>query len=107
MTRLELIELIGDRLTELDVLRGRLLPGEPNRIALDHLRSALDARQLSLAKQIWDDNTPLFQNAAQALSDVNGDLKQTIADLKKLAATLETQQRFIAAVDKIIGIVLF
>ena len=106
MKRLELIELIGDCLTDIDLLRASLLPNDPNLASLDELRGRLDSRQRRLSAQIWNDNTPLFQNAAQALSDVNNDLGKTIADLKKLVETLGTLQRFFAAVDKILGIVL-
>ena len=106
MTKQELIELIGDRLEEIDTLRGSLLPGVPKRVTLDGERDELDSQQLKLLKGIWDDNTQQFQNAATELSDVNSDLKQTVADLKKFDETLQTLQRFTAAVDKIVKIVL-
>ena len=35
MTRIQIIRAIGDLLTRLDVLRGSLLPGNPERLALD------------------------------------------------------------------------
>jgi len=48
MTRIELIKLIGDVLTRIDVLRGSLAPAEPSRTELDGIRKDLDRKQLQL-----------------------------------------------------------
>ena len=106
MTRTELIKLIGDVLTKLDVLRGSLLPGEPNRIELDRLRKGLDSLQLKLVKNDFEDNTKKYLDATEKLRSVNGDLKKTITKLEKIVTTLETVKKLVAVVDEIISIAI-
>jgi hypothetical protein len=106
MTRLELIKLIGDVLTELDVLRGSLLPDEPNRKKLDKLRKQLDKRQLQLSQNQFDDNTKGFQQATRALEVINKELTKTISNEENIATTIENLKRFVKAVDGIVGVVL-
>lgn len=106
MTRLELIKLIGDILTKVDVLRGGLLPDEPDRLTLDRLRKKLDGMQLQLVKEQFDDSTAAFQSATEELTAVNKSLRKTINDIDKLVTTIETLKNFINVVNKIIGIVL-
>jgi len=52
MTQLEVIRMMGDVLTEIDVAVGSLLPGDPNLTALQDLRRLLDSRQLVLSRQV-------------------------------------------------------
>lgn len=106
MTRMELIVLIGDVLTRLDVLRGSLSPGAPGRQDLDELRNQLDARQLQLAQTQFNENTASFQAATEKLKVVNTDLKATLNDLDKLVTTIGNLRRFVTAVDGIIGAIL-
>jgi hypothetical protein len=106
MTRQELIKLIGDVITRLDILRGGLLPEDARRHALDLLRNDLDGRQLQLVKNAFDDNTAAFQSATEELKSINSDLKQTLNDITALATTLNNLQRFVAAVDNIVGVAL-
>jgi hypothetical protein len=63
MTRIELIRGIGDTLTRLDVLRGGLLPRDPQRVALDDLRLLLDDRQRRLSQQLFDETTEAYRRA--------------------------------------------
>jgi hypothetical protein len=106
MTRQELIKLIGDVITRLDILRGGLLPEDPRRHVLDLLRNDLDGRQLQLVKNAFDENTPVFQSATEQLKSINSDLKQTLNDINALATTLNNLQRFVSAVDNIVGVAL-
>jgi len=106
MTRIELIELIGDVLTQLDVLIGSMSPSDPDRTPFITARKQLDKLQLSLAQQVFDDNTKKYKDAAAELEKVNNELQKIINDLEKIVKTLETINRFIGAVDKIIQAVL-
>jgi ABC-type transporter Mla subunit MlaD len=106
MTRLELIQLIGDALTQLDVLRGSLLPGEPNRTLLDQLRDELDTQQLKLAQNEFDDNTAAFVDATAKLVAINKDMNQTLKSIDKLVTTIDNLKRFVGAVNDIVGIAL-
>ena len=102
MTRLELIKLIGDILTKLDVLRGSLLPGEPDRVQIDDLRKHLDHLQLQLVKSQFDDNTQDFLQAGKNISAINKDLKQTIDNVEQRVTTIANLKRFVAAVDSLV-----
>jgi len=106
MTQIELIKLIGDVLTKLDVLRGSLLPNEPNRTELDRLRKQLDGLQLKLSKNIFDENTSGFLKATKDLEAVNKELKKTLNKIEKIVTTLETLKRFVTVVDDIVKIAL-
>ena len=48
MTQLEVIRMIGNILTEIDVVVGSLVPGDPDLTRLQDLRRLLDVRQLIL-----------------------------------------------------------
>jgi len=106
MTRIELIKLIGDVLTKLDVLRGSLLPTDINRTELDSLRTRLDASQLKLSKNKFDDNTNDFIKATEDLAAINKELKITINKIEKVVTTLNILKRFVAVIDDILKIVL-
>ena len=106
MTRIELIKLIGDVLTRIDVLRGSLSPSEPSRKELDAIRKDLDKKQLQLSKNQFDENTQAFIKATGQLEGINNDLKQTIKSINKVAETLANLKRFVSAIDGIVGAVL-
>jgi len=106
MTRQQLITLIGDVLTRLDVLRGSMLPEDPRRHALDILRNDLDGRQRQLVKNQFDDSTAEFQEATASLKALNSELKQTLDEIAALEETLKNLERFVSAVDEIVGVAL-
>ena len=106
MTRLELIRLIGDELTKVDVLRGSLSPDDANREELNRLRRKLDGMQLKISQNEFDDNTHAFQQAAEELSVINRSLRRTINDIEKLMTTIQNLRRFVDAVNNLIGVVL-
>ena len=106
MTRLELINLIGDVLTNLDVLRGSLPANTPDRIALDDLRLLLDDRQRKLAQREFDDNTDAVRRASGKIETVNGDLQVTIRDVAHLKETITNVKRFIRVTDELMKVAL-
>lgn len=106
MDRNELIKLIGDVLTKLDVLRGSLLPDDPQRKDLDRLRSRLDLLQSELVQNAFDDSTADFKDAAAKIRVVNAELRKSIDDVEKVADTLDALRRFVVAVDSLVSIVL-
>lgn len=106
MTKIELVELIGNVLTQLDVLIGSMDPDDDRRKPLIKARKELDKMQLKLVQNIWDENTQTYKKATKALEEVNKDLQKTIGDLDKLVTTLDNINRFIGAVDKIIQTVI-
>lgn len=98
MTQLEVIRMIGDVLTEIDVTIGSLPPGDPDMTRLQDLRGLLDARQLTLSRQVFDENTDRFRDAAAKLRAVNLEIRGTIRDLDNLAAVIQNVARFLDAV---------
>jgi hypothetical protein len=106
MTRIELIEFLGDFLTRLDVFIGSMLPSNPNRVPFEEARDELDGMLLDLRKHHFNDKTQLYLNATEVLEAINDDLRNTIDDLTKTVETLDTITRFVGAVDRIIQIVI-
>jgi DNA anti-recombination protein RmuC len=105
MTRLELIRLIGDVITEVDVLSSTFEPGSKNRKRLDNFRDDLDTSQRKLVRNLIRDNTEEFKELTGSLKEVNGELRQTIDDVDELATTLETLAKFIGVVQKIVELI--
>jgi Glu-tRNA(Gln) amidotransferase subunit E-like FAD-binding protein len=106
MSRLELIKLIGDVITELDILRGSLNPNDIRRHDLDEIRKRLDSRQLQLAKNQFNDNTMVFQEVTSSLIGINAEIKGTLNDLNAFVDTIDNLRRFISAIDEVMQAVL-
>lgn len=98
MTKLELIQMIGDVITEIDVARGSLLPNDPNRIRLDDLRLLLDDRQRQLSKAVFDENGEKFQEATKKLEEIDSQIEGSIKKLEDMEASFKNIQRFLDAV---------
>lgn len=101
MTRIELIRLIGDVITEVDVLRANFKRETKNRKNLDDIRDDLDTAQRKLVRNVISDNTKNFKELTTSLQEVNGGLRQTIEDVDKIAQTLEILVKFVGVVQKI------
>lgn len=98
MTQLEVIRMIGDVLTEIDVAVGSLTPGDPDMIRLQDLRQLLDARQLVLSRQLFDENTQSFRDAAEQLRAVNLEIAGTIKQIDNMVAVIQNVERFLDSV---------
>lgn len=103
MTRLEIIRMIGDVLTEIDVTVGSLMPGDPAVTRLQDLRRLLDSRQLMLSRQTVNDNTVRFQQAAARLRAVNRQVKGSIGRIEDITRVIENVARFLDAVTSFMG----
>ncbi len=103
MTQLDVIRMIGDVLTEIDVAVGSLLPDDPDLVRLQDLRRLLDARQLALSRQIFQDNTELFQSAATRLKAVNDEIRGSIRQVDDLVAVISNVTRFVDGVTSFMG----
>jgi hypothetical protein len=102
MTRLELIQIIGDVISQIDVARGSLLPDDPNRHRLDDLRVLLDDRQRKLSQSTFDDSTPEFQQAAAKLKTVDTEIRGSIQQVNNIAAVLGNINKFLGAATSLI-----
>jgi hypothetical protein len=98
MTHLEVIRMVGNVLIEIDVTVGSLMPGDPDMVVLQDLRRLLDSRQLTLSRQVFDENTARFQEAAARLRAVNADIEGTIRRIDDMTAVIQNVTRFLDAV---------
>ena len=105
MTKLELIRLLGDVLTEIDTAIGDLLPSDPRQRQLEDLRLLLDDRQRRLSSKVFDDNTSGFQSATDRLNDISAKIKATIADVNKLQDTIASINSFLGSVTSLLSTV--
>jgi hypothetical protein len=101
MTRLDVIKMIGDVITDIDVARGSLLPDDPSRHQLDDLRILLDDRQRKLSQAAFDDTTQQFQDSAKKLQAVNDQIKGSIQQLDKIVSVLSNIKTFLDAVTSL------
>lgn len=106
MTQIDVIRMIGDRLTEIDVAVGSLMPDDPNLQKLQDLRQLLDARQLILSRALIDDRTPQFRDAADRLRAVNLATSGTLEHIDDMAAMIQNVTRFLDAVTGFMGVVV-
>ncbi|WP_177198106.1 hypothetical protein [Nitrosomonas communis] len=101
MTRSELIRVIGDVITEVDVLRSNFKRETKNRKSLDDIRDQLDTYQLKLVRNVINDSTTEFKQLTTSLKEVNEELRLTIEDMDKIVQTLEALVKFVGTVQKI------
>ena len=100
MTQLDLIRMIGDALTDIDVLVGSLVPGDPDLTTLQDLRRLLDARQLILSREVFDANTERFQLAAAELNAVNEEIRDSIQQIDNMIEVIENVTRLLNGVTR-------
>ena len=105
MSRLDVIEMIGDFITEIDIARGSLMPDDPHRHQLDDQRLLLDERQRKLSQSVFDANTAQFQDAAKKLSAVNDQVSDSIRHVENIQVVLSNITRFFNAVTGLMSVV--
>ncbi len=105
MKQNDLIRILGDVITDVDVLRSEFSRTTDNRRRLDDIRDELDGFQRRILRNLIDVNTSQFAELADSLTDANKELKQTIAEVDKVADTLETLVKFVGVVQKIVELI--
>ena len=105
MNRLDVIRMVGDVITDIDVLRGSLLPNDPKRQNLDDYRTLLDARQQRLTREAFNDNTPAFAAAATKLKTIDSQIEDSLNKLDNLEATLKSIKTFIDSMTNLLSAV--
>ena len=105
MTRLDVIQMIGDLITEIDIARGSLMPDDPERHTLDDQRILLDDRQRKLSQSLFNDNSEAFQEAARKLAKINEEISGTIKSVENIVTTIANIQRFLEAATSLIKVV--
>lgn len=102
MTRLEVIQMIGDLIAEIDIARGSLMPDDPDRHTLDDQRVLLDDRQRKLSQSLFNDNSQAFQAAAANLAQINEEISGTIKSIENIITTMANIQRFLDATTSLV-----
>lgn len=102
MTRLEVIQMVGDLITQVDIARGSLMPDDPNRHTLDDQRILLDDRQRKLSQSLFNDNSQGFQDAAANLAQINDEISGTIKSVENIVTTIANIQRFLDATTSLV-----
>src|SRR5512138_153413 len=105
MNQTDVIRMIGDTLTEVDVLIGSLVPPDPNLTTLQDLRHLLDARQLVLSRQIFNANTERFQRAAAELKEVNDGIRTSIQQIDDMVTVIENLSRLLDSVTTFLRVI--
>ena len=105
MNRLDVIRMVGDVITDIDVLRGSLLPDDPLRQKMNDYRILLDDRQQRLTREVFKDNTPAFASAAAKLKTINSQIEASLDKLDNMEATLKNIKTFIDSVTNLLSAV--
>jgi hypothetical protein len=103
MNYIDAVEIIGNRLTEMDMAIARLAPNDPNAAELTALRRSLDGQQLLLVRQAFDENTAQFQSAAEDLKAVNDSIAGSIQRIDRIATVIDGVTRFLASVTNLVS----
>ncbi len=101
-TLLDAVELIGNRITEIDMTLARIPPSDPNTAELMTLRLQLDQQQQALLRQAFDENSAQFQSAAAALQTVNESIGDSIRKIEHIASVIDSVSRLLASVTNLV-----
>jgi hypothetical protein len=102
MNQVDVVEMIGDQLTQIDMAIARLTPSDPSAAELTALRRSLDQQQQLLVKQAFDDNTAEFQKAAKDLKTVNDSIAGGIQKIDRIATVIDDVTRFMTSVTNLV-----
>jgi hypothetical protein len=101
-TLLDTVELIGDRITEIDMTLARIAPSDPHTAELMTLRLQLDQQQQALLRRAFDENSAQFQSAAAALQTVNQSIGDSLRKIEHLASVIDNVSRLLASVANLV-----
>ena len=103
MDLVDVVEMIGNRLTQIDMAIARLAPSDPNAVELTALRGGLDQQQRLLVKLAFDVNTSRFQEASKDLKAVNDNLADSIQKIDRIATAIDDVTRFLTTVTNLVA----
>lgn len=103
LSKPDLIHIIGDVITKIDVARGSLPKESPERKELDSWRLRLDAKQQVLTDAAFDEGTAAYQSASVNIDGIAKGIKKTIEDVNKTKQTFEDLARLASAVDELLA----
>jgi hypothetical protein len=103
LSRIDLIRIIGDIITELDVARGSFPKESPERKEFDAWRRYLDEKQHALADAVFDEGSAAYQSASADIDNIARDMADAIADVNNTAQTFEDLSRLASAIDDLLS----
>lgn len=103
MDQVDIVEMIGDRLTQIDIAIARLVPSDPKAAELTALRLNLDAQQRQLVKLVFDANSARFQEAASDLASVNDSIADDLQRIDGIASAIDGVNRFLSSVTSLVS----
>ena len=102
MTKLQVIQLIGVVIRQIDNVIDDLPPGDPNQQRLQQQRDALDDQQRRLAIEVFNENDAAFQNATQQLQAANAGIQASLDRLDNIENTIATITQFVTSVTSLL-----
>jgi hypothetical protein len=106
MTTLEIVQIIGDALTQFDVLLANpdFPSSKPQWQQVYALRKQLDDQQRQLVAAAFDESTPQFAQATAQLKSADDTLKQIGGDITKVASVIKLAATLASAADQLLGL---
>jgi hypothetical protein len=105
LSRIELIELLGGVVVELDILRSQFKLGDPVRSDLDEARSELSFYTDKMIRHHISEGSKSFIELTASLLAVNNQLRFSIRDTSKIASNLQLIVQIIGIVDEIVKLI--
>ncbi|NWD82521.1 hypothetical protein HX891_19235 [Pseudomonas reactans] len=105
LSRIELIELLGGVVVELDVLRSQFKLGDPIRGDLDEARSELSFYTDKMIRHHVSEGSKSFVELTSSLQVVNDQLRSSIRDISKIASNLQLVAQIIGIADEIVKLI--
>jgi predicted transcriptional regulator len=106
MTTQECIDMLEEIVVKIDTLSGSLSLDDPFKSALDEIRDILSDKSLELIGKVFNENTSTYSDAVDAVNKINKNIQTTITDIKKVAETFATLQKFVKAIDNILKLIV-
>ena len=103
MTKIQLLDMIVDVIDDIDTQIGSTSPADSRQAQLAALRQTLDDNRGQLSAQIFDENSAVFQNAAQQLQTINTQIQTSVTSLQHAGTLLANITQFVNAVSALVG----
>jgi hypothetical protein len=105
MTKIdEIIELLGDALEKIRVLCERPDLGPHERKSLEDRKDRLRKMQRSLAKDLFEKNTPIFKEQAKNIDEVNKRLQAAMREMDEVVQTTQSLGKVVGVFDEVLNL---
>lgn len=106
MSKVEVVNQIGDALTQIDTLLSEpdFSPSSPKWQQLFALRKHLDDQQRELVQEAFDEDSQPFRDLGDKLSVATAALRKVADDISRLGTILATVASIASLVDKVLNL---